>query len=195
MAVTVPHAKGDLILVDLLRQGNELAFQKIYNAYWKKLFAYAYNRLHIREASEEIVQDVFFALWTKRESIIITSSLSAYLFTATRYRLLHEFRSLKVRRSYAADYTSFVKNLYDNSNVEQQDLIDLEHTLESRISELPTQCQTVFRLSRQEHLPNQNIAQRLNISTKTVENYLTQALKYIRTSIGEFLILLILIDL
>ncbi|MEO5602722.1 MAG: RNA polymerase sigma-70 factor [Cyclobacteriaceae bacterium] len=188
-----PYLYDDLLLVNLLKQDNELAFQKIYNSYWDKLFAYTYNRLHIRETSEEVVQDVFFSLWAKRESIMITSSLSAYLYGATKHRLLNELRSVKVRKAYASDYSSFIKNLYDNSNVEQQDLNDLEHSIEARVSELPKQCQAVFRLSRQEYIPNHSIAERLNISTKTVENYLTQALKYIRTSLGGFLVFLIIL--
>lgn len=192
MAVA-PYLYDDLLLVNLLKQDNELAFQKIYNSYWDKLFAYTYNRLHIRETSEEVVQDVFFSLWAKRESIMITSSLSAYLYGATKHRLLNELRSVKVRKAYASDYSSFIKNLYDNSNVEQQDLNDLEHSIEARVSELPKQCQAVFRLSRQEYIPNHSIAERLNISTKTVENYLTQALKYIRTSLGGFLVFLIIL--
>lgn len=188
MTVTAPNVSDDLTLVNLMKQGNALAFQKIYDSYWEKLFAYTYNRLHIREVSEEVVQDVFFSLWAKRESIIITSSLSAYLYGATKHRLLNELRSAKVRKVYASDYALFVKNLYDNSNVEQQDVNDLQHYIEGTISELPKQCQTVFRLSRQQHLPNQSIAEKLDISTKTVENYLTQALKYIRTSLGGFLV-------
>lgn len=187
MGVAALDVNDDMVLINLVRQGNELAFQKIYNSYWEKLFAYTYNRLHIREASEEVVQDVFFSLWQKRESIIITSSLSAYLYGATRHRLLNEVRSVKVRKTYASDYAAFVKNLFDNSNVEQQDLNDLKHSIESKIAELPKQCQAVFRLSRQEHVPNKTIAERLNISNKTVENYLTQALKHIRTSLGNFL--------
>jgi RNA polymerase sigma-70 factor (family 1) len=178
-----PNKDDGLMLMHLLKRGNKLAFQKIYNTYWEKLFAYTYNRLQIRETSEEIVQDVFFSLWAKRESIVITSSLGSYLYGATRNRLLNELRSEKVRRIYAADYSSFVKNLYDNSNVESQEVKDLENAIEARVFELPKQCQAVYRLSRQEHVPNQTIAERLNISTKTVENYLTQALKHIRTSL------------
>lgn len=185
MAVTTPTLNDDLMLVSLLKQGNELAFQKIYNSYWERLFAYAYNRLQTREASEEIVQDVFFSLWAEREMIAITSSLSGYLYGAIRHRLLNEIRSAKVRKTYAADYASFIKNMHDNSNVEHQEVRDLENSIEATVSELPKQCQAVFRLSRQEHIPNPSIAERLNISTKTVENYLTQALKHIRTSLGD----------
>lgn len=184
MAVAAPNEPNDLMLVDLMKQGNALAFRKIYDSYWEKLFAYTYNRLHIREASEEVVQDVFYSLWARRETIIITTSLSAYLYGATRHRLLNELRSAKVRKAYAADYASFLKNVYDNSNVEHQDVKDLQHLIEATISELPKNCQSVFRLSRQHYIPNQTIAERLQISTKTVENYLTQALKHIRTSLG-----------
>lgn len=179
----------DLVLVKLMKGGNIVAFQKIYDCYWKQLFAYTYNRLHSREASEEVVQDVFFSLWEKRESINITSSLSAYLYGATKNRLLNELRSEKIRKAYASDYAAFSKHLYDNSNAEHQDVRDLEHSVELKISELPKQCQSVFRLSRQEYIPIKNIAERLNISTKTVENYLTQALKHIRTSLGGFWLL------
>jgi RNA polymerase sigma-70 factor (family 1) len=186
MAEALPNANDDLTLFNLLKQGNELAFQKIYNSHWEKLFAYTYNRLHTRETSEEVVQDVFLSLWAKRESIIITSSLSAYLYGATRHRLLNEIRSEKVKKAYASDYASFLKNVSDNSNAEQQDLKDLEHSIEAWVSELPKKCQAVFRLSRQKHIPNHGIAERLHISTKTVENYLTQALKHIRTSLGGF---------
>lgn len=193
MAIALPDVNDDSMLLDLIRQGNELAFQKIYDSYWERLFAYTYNRLHIRETSEEVVQDVFYSLWTKRESIRITSSLSAYLYGATRHRLLNELRSEKVRKVYAEHYASFIKDLYDDSNVEYQNLKDLQHSLETQISKLPRQCQEVFRLSRQEHISNRGIAERLNISTKTVENYLTQALKYLRTSLGGFFVVWFLI--
>lgn len=175
-----------------MRQGNALAFQKIYDAYWEKLFAYTFNRLHVREASEEVVQDVFSSLWANRESLIITTSLSSYLYGATRHRLLNELRSAKVRKAYAADYASFIKNVYDNSNVEEQEVKDLQRLIEARIAELPKNCQSVFRLSRQQYVPNQTIAETLKISTKTVENYITQALKHLRTSLGGLWLCLLL---
>jgi RNA polymerase sigma-70 factor (family 1) len=181
----------ELALFNLVKKGNPSAFQTIYNCYWEKLFAYTFNRLHVRAASEEVVQDVFLALWQKREFIVITGSLSAYLYGATRHRLLNELRSLHVRQTYASDYALFVRNTFDNSNVETQDVNDLQRSMEASILELPNQCQTVFRLSRLSHVSNEHIAQRLNISTKTVENYLTQALKYCRASLGEFLTLLV----
>lgn len=191
MSPLLARTLDELALFNLLKKGDATAFKTIYNCYWEKLFAYTFNRLHIKEASEEVVQDVFLSLWQKRESIVITGSLSAYLYGATRHRLLNELRSSHVREAYASDYALFLKNTFDNSNVEEQNVNDLRRSLEETIAELPNQCQTVFRLSRLKHVSNQRIAQTLNISTKTVENYLTQALKYCRASLGEFLMLLV----
>ena len=195
MSPLLARTFDELTLFNLVKKGDATAFRTIYNGYWEKLFAYTFNRLHIREASEEVVQDVFLSLWQKRESIVITGSLSAYLYGATRHRLLNELRALHVRETYASDYARFVKNTFDNSNVETQDVNDLQRSMEASILELPNQCQTVFRLSRLSHVSNQHIAQRLNISTKTVEKYLTQALKYCRASLGEFLMLLVALSI
>lgn len=184
---------GELMLVTLMQKGNQFAFQRIYESYWERLFAYTYNRLHVRAASEEVVQDVFCSLWAKRETIHITSSLSGYLFAAVRHRLLNELRSAKLRKAYAADFTRVMKDASDNATEEHQAVMDLENIIEAKLAQLPKQCQTVFRLSRQEHIPNPTIAQKLKISTKTVENYITAALKHIRASLGEFLVLLILL--
>lgn len=184
---TPGDGEADSRLVALIRKGRQLAFQRLYDFYWERLFAYAYNRLYDREASEEVVQDVFLSLWAKRESLQITTSLSAYLYGATRHRLLNEIRSEKLRKRYASEFAAFAKDAFDNSNAEFQDLKDLEGSIAMKIAELPTQCQTVFRLSREEHIPNKHIAASLKISTKTVENYLTRALKHLRTSLGQFL--------
>ncbi len=177
----------DDALFALVKQGNELAFKEIYNRYSKRLFQYIYNHLHVRESSEELVQEVFFALWARRSSIAITSSLSAYLFGASKHKLLNEMRAGKVRKVYAQDFFSFKKQHFDNSNEEWQGLNDLENAIEESLAGLPQKCQTVFRLSRQQHLSISHIASQLQISTKTVENYLTQALKHLRAGLGEFI--------
>lgn len=177
----------DITLLNLIKEDNEIALQKMYCLYWQKLFAFAYNHLHSRELSEEVVQDVFLTLWEQRHSVNITTSLPAYLFGVTRNKVFNEIRRDRTRRKYDEDFATFVSELYDNSNVEQQELNDLQNSVEATINGLPKQCQKVFRLSRQQYIPNPEIAKQLNISIKTVENYLTQALKHIRTSLGQIL--------
>lgn len=187
-----PHSKQDTDnLLPLLKSGDMKAFEIIYDLYADNLFRYIYSRVRIKEISEEIIQEIFVSLWTKRETLVITSSLESYLYGAAKYKILSYMRSDKVRKQYAADFTLFVAGRYDNSVEEWTDLTDLQSTVERSIQELPDKCQTAFRLSRMEHLPIPHIAERMNISTRTVENYLSQALRHLRTSLGEFLALAI----
>jgi len=190
MPLDVHTTYDDATLLSLMKTGDAQAFRAIYERFWEGLFAYVYNRLQEKEISQEVVQEVFLSLWTKRESIHITTSLAAYLYGASKNGLLNSIRSAKVRKTYAANLAVFMTNQHDHSNEEWQDLRDLEDAIEESLAQLPEKCQAIFRMSRQQHIPIQNIATRLNLSTKTVENYLTQALRHLRTSLGDYLTLL-----
>jgi RNA polymerase sigma factor (sigma-70 family) len=97
-----------------------------------------------------------------------------------------------VRKEYAANFALFSTAHLDNSNEEIMYLKDPQYSIDASISELPEKCRRAFRLSRMEHEPNLPIAERMNISKRTVENYLSQALKHLRTSLSEYLPVLIL---
>lgn len=171
----------DATLVALMKEGNHLAFQEIYQRHWEKLFAYAYNILRDREMTEELVQDTFVSLWAKRETIFIASSLSGYLYSMTKHAVLNHIRAEKVRTKYAADHSAFLQSLYDNSNVEYQDFADLEKSIEESLAGLSENEQRAFRLSRQQHLPIKEIAKQMNLSTGTVENLLVRVLRRLRS--------------
>jgi RNA polymerase sigma-70 factor (family 1) len=181
----------DTGLLPLLNRGDRKAFEAIYDRYADGLYRYVFNRVRIKEDSEEIVQEVFTSLWAKHDTLEITTSLSAYLYSISKHKIFNYIRSDKVWKKYAADFTLFLAERYDNSVEELMNVSDVQAIIESSISELPDKCQTVFRLSRKEHLSIQLIAERMNISTRTVENYLSQALKHLRGSLGEFLALII----
>lgn len=195
MPLDVYSAYDDAFLLRHLKQDDERAFQTLYERYWENMYAYVYNRLHDREASEEVVQNVFFSLWEKRHVLEVTSSLPGYLFAASKHGLLNIIRAERVRVSYAADFSVFMAQQHDYSNEEWQNLKDLERAVEESLAQLPEKCRTIFNMSRRQHLSIQKIASQLNLSTKTVENNLTQALKHLRTSLGEFLAVLIWLDL
>lgn len=169
----------------LLKAGDEQAFEGFYEHFADRLYSFVYNRIRSKEEAEEIIQEIFISLWTNRERLIITSSVESYLFSAAKYRLLNFMQAVNVRKKYAADFSKFLCKLYDSSTEEAVNLRDLESLIEERISELPKQCQTAFRLSRMQDKSIQVIAQRMNISTRTVENYITTALKHLRANLGE----------
>lgn len=169
-----------------LKEGNITAFETIYNEYWPRLYAYVYNRLKNKEVAEEIIQEVFYALWMKHATIDFTHSLSAYLFTAVKYQVFNYIKSDQVRKTYASQFSQQPEKLTDNSNEENIAAADLRDNMEKEISRLPEKCQQVFRMSRLEHLSVRDIASTLNISHKTVENHLTKALRQLRMVFGHY---------
>jgi RNA polymerase sigma-70 factor (ECF subfamily) len=179
--------------VDLLKQDNHQAFDEIYQRYWSSLYAYSYNRLRSELASEEIVQEVFLNLWTKRNTSEPIISLSAYLFTGVKYRLLNEIKAAQVRKKFAVNFDAFQITTYSDITQETVAFGDLQLALETKVSNLPPKCRHIFQLSRQKNLSISEISNVLHISPKTVENQLTKALKYLRLELKEFFFCLIVL--
>jgi len=181
--------------MELVRKDDEAAFKVIYERYSRDVFDAVYNGLHKLEESKEIVQEVFFYLWAKRDTIRINSSLKGYLLVSARHAMLNLIRSEKVRHAYAADLTLFSASLHDNSTVEWQDFQDLEQLIEASLAQLPEKCQTIFKMRWKEDLSSQHIAARLKIAPHTVENNVSIALKHLRGTIGDYLVSLVVIVL
>lgn len=178
--------------LSLLKSGDAKAFELIYELFADKLYHYVNRRVNNKEISEDIVQEIFVSLWSKRESLEITNSLDAYLFGAAKFQILTYIRSNQVCKEYADNFMLFNKERTDNSTEEMMNLKDLQHNLNTSISELPEKCRTAIHMSRIKHEPISRIAEHMNISKRTVENYLSHALKHLRTSLGEFLTVLML---
>lgn len=169
-------------LVDQIKLGDEAAFQHIYHKYVTKLYASAYNLLRDQTACEEIVQELFIELWVKRHQLEI-ENLNAYLYTATRNRVLMGLRAKKIELDNAA--LDFLESHYsaDGLIMEKQ----LNQEIDEAIQELPEKCREVFILSRKQQLSNREIAELMNISVKTVENQITKALQKLRGSLKHYL--------
>lgn len=178
--------------ISLIKADDEKTFESLYNLFAHRLYHYVYCRVRSRAQTEEIVQEIFVSLWRNRKKLEINTSVESYLFGAAKYKILSFIRSEKVRKKYAEEFTIFASKHYDNSVEEMTDLMDLQFVLNEKIAELPEKCQTAFRMSRMEHEPIPRIAEKMNISTGTVENYISRALKHLRTSLGELLAIIVL---
>lgn len=176
----------DEVLVTLLKAGDMDAYECIYTRYWPLLYAYVYNRLKVKETTEELVQEVFFSLWNRRADIRLQQTLSAYLYTAVKYQIFNYIKADKVRKTYASLFARYNEATQDNSNEESVAVADLANAVEKEVARLPEKCQQVFRMSRNEHRSVHDIASALNISHKTVENHLTKALKHLRLAFREY---------
>lgn len=168
----------------LLFKGDSGAFEEIFNRYWLKLYAAAFKRVKSREVAEEIIQDLFTLLWTKRESIQIHTSLAAYLFTSVRYMVFNHIQKEIVRENYKDSFQA-ASIFCDNSTEETVFLNELIRNIEKEVKYLPPQCRSVFELSRKENKTNREIAEVLGISEKTVEGHLSKAIKQLKVGLTD----------
>ncbi|WP_374166616.1 RNA polymerase sigma-70 factor [Arcticibacter sp. MXS-1] len=180
---------SDEELLELFRNGDEAAFEELYNRYWAELYASAFKRLRIKEAAEEIVQDLFTSLWTKRDSLVIHTSLQNYLYSSIRYLVFAYFRKQDNRKTYE-DFVLGGPISGDTSTEDRIYLNDLERNLDQGLRRLPQKCRSVFELSRKQYKTNKEIASFLGISEKTVENHLTKALRTLRLHLRYLNVLL-----
>ncbi|EID73999.1 RNA polymerase sigma-70 factor [Imtechella halotolerans] len=167
-------------LLTRLKHNDDRAFEIIYNELGNGIFHYCNSRINDLFISEEIVQEVFLSLWNKRSSLEITTSLKSYLFTAAKYQILNHIRSEKVRKEYATNLANYLLINYENPTEDLIAVNDLKALIDEIVESLPKKCQLVFKMSRFENLSIQEISKEMNISTRTVENHLTKALKHIR---------------
>ena len=128
------EAYSDNALLELLKDQELNAFEEIYRRYWKRLYSMSYKRVQSREISEELVQDVFTSLWAGRATLSI-GNLSAYLFTAVKYKVINHLAKEMSRRIYSKEQLLAVQE--DNSTEEAVLLDDLNNALERAILKLP----------------------------------------------------------
>jgi len=179
----------DELLVKL-GESKQQALITLYNRYWDKLFVAAGNLLDSAEEAEECVQNVFVGLWKRRESLQLTHKLSTYLATAIKYQALTALARRKREREYLLDPENIPEPIETVSPENELFAKELKQRIEAHISELPPQCQLVFRMSREQDKPVKTIARELGLSENTVKMHLKNANRKLR---GDLLILIFLL--
>jgi RNA polymerase sigma-70 factor (ECF subfamily) len=175
----------------MLQTGSNQAFTALYDRYWKKLFTAAANKLNNLEEAEDIVQQIFVSIWNRREELEIHSSLGSYLSVAVKYRVL---KCLNARFKYkhfsdiAAE--SVLSELSDDSTQQWLAFQEVNQQLQLLVEALPENCRLVYEMSRIEGRSHKEIAATLELSEKTIEWYITKALKFIRSGLKTFFLLL-----
>jgi RNA polymerase sigma-70 factor (family 1) len=176
---------SDDALIDLIKSHNQVAFVCIYNRYWSEMYACAFHIFPHREACEDLIHDVFLYLWTSRERLEI-KSLRDYLYIAIKNRSLNKIRSQKQLIEITEEKHEHIVS--DAASDAQLLLREMDGVFENSILSLPEKCREIMILSRKEHLSNKEIASRLNISPKTVENQINIGLRKMRLLMDDFLI-------
>lgn len=179
------------MLVAKLRSGDARAYTEIYDRYKAPLYAFLWKRLDDKEAVRDILQEVFLTIWEKRKQINYDTSLSGYLFTAVRNKLLDRIAHQKVQQKYIDSFHAFAQN----TSISTDHLIrtkEINAHIDSVIAKLPPKTREVFELSRVQNFSRKEIAQHLDISEQTVKSHMFTALKTLKHKLNHFLSLLIL---
>lgn len=169
----------DRELITKLKAGSEEAFNLLFYKYERKLYAFSLSILPSREDAEEVVQEVFYRIWKKRELLDEQLSFKAFIFTIAKnyiYNLLSKRVSETAYKHYYLDKTSNQVN----SAEETWHFHDLKNTIEQMVSKMPDKRKQVFTMSRFQGLTNREIAEQLNLSLSTVENHINKCLKALK---------------
>lgn len=173
----------DQELTVLLKNGNHIAFTEIYHRYKRLLYTHAYQRLRDEQEVDDIIHELFTALWMKRDQLILKTNLAGYLYTAVRNRILDYVAHQKIESDYLSSFDSFLKrseNFTDFLLREKQ----LSALIDKEIAALPPKMREVFELSRKENLSHEEIAVKLGITKKTVKSQVNNALKILRSKLS-----------
>lgn len=172
-------------LLRLLRENDESAFTEIYHRYWKVLYNSAHHILQVKDAAQDAVQEVFISLWKRRELVHI-ESLKPYLLQSTRFQVLKAIRAEKTHDGFFKNLSVVSKDIATEDPVLYK---ELHHLLTDIIRSLPEDQQAIFQMSREKQMTYHEIAAERNISVKTVEKKMSQALRYIRMHLDQALTL------
>jgi RNA polymerase sigma-70 factor (ECF subfamily) len=168
----------DTDLWKAIRCDDQHAFNRLFDKYWVSVYKTGYKYLRDKEASQEIVHDIFLSIWNRRHTLEI-ASFPSFLLTATRYQIYSRQKTRHVLVPVDTDSlgNEITSHSEADTHIRQSELYEQLH---ATLLQLPKRCQEIFRLSRFEYLSNDEIALRLGISKRTVENQLTMALKHLR---------------
>lgn len=176
----------------LLAQRDVATFEQVFKTNFKGLHSYAFSMIKDEDEAEEIVQQVFFKLWERNEKLDIAGPVNAYLYRAVHNESLNYLKHQKVKAGHQLHVAYSMKNEVELPS-KKITATELENKIHTTLNELPEQCRTIFQLSRFSDLKYREIADRLNISVKTVENQMGKALKILRIKLADFLLLIVII--
>jgi len=172
----------------LLTNGDHRAYKQIYTRYSRLLFTYAMNKLRDEEQAKDIIQEFFAELWDKRETTVFNTTISGYFFSAINNRIINYFLRENVKLKFVSYVAENLPGIEANTDhlIRENQLMDL---IEKEIQALPPKMRIVFEMSRKQHLIYKEIAETLDISERTVENQISNALFRLRAKLGVVIFL------
>lgn len=169
-------------IVARIKQGDTRAFKQVFQAYGKKIYHVARKFYLNHEDAEEIIQETFLKIWNHRERIDLSLSFNAYIYTIAKSILLNHIRKSATINT----YKNYIKST-EAVNTTEEDVLfsDLERNFNHFLNALPPQRKMIFIMSKFQDLNNEEIAEKLNLSKRTVENQLYRALRSLKADMSK----------
>ncbi|EHQ30081.1 RNA polymerase sigma factor [Mucilaginibacter paludis] len=174
---------SDHDLISLVRQGSEAAFKEVYLRYDSLLYIYAYKKLQNKAEAQDVVQEVFITLWNSRETFILKSTLSGFLYKSVLNKVFNIFKHQHIIQQYISSGEHFI----ETDSAETDYLVrekDIAALIEKEIAAMPPRMREIYELKRKEFLSTKEIAARLQISEMTVSTQMKRALKLLKLKLG-----------
>lgn len=171
----------DDALLPYIKEGNVVAFTELFQRYKHRLFLHAYKMLQNEEEAQDVVQDLFATIWAKGSDFKVTENIDNYLYGAVKNKILDIISHRKVIAKHVSSFTAPI--VQDESAHDKFVEKELRAMIEAEISNLPPKMREVFELSRNDGLSHKQIAEKLNISDKTVKKQINNVLNILRTKI------------
>ena len=176
----------ELFIVKKMIDGDVCSFKYFFDRYYDDLCNFVYVYLHDKILSEEIVQDIFVYFWENKENLQINTSVKSFLFSASKFKSLNLLRDTKNQKRIVATIRKTEPLITPGQDDYFIDPDEFKKLLDTAVDQLAPKCRAIFLLSKREELSNKEIAERLGISVKTVENQMTIALKKLREVLMPF---------
>lgn len=177
------------ISINDLRTGNHKAYEMLFTQWYAPLCDYAYGMVYNTNEAEDIVQKMFCKLWDQRDRIDIHTSVKSYLYRIVHNDCINKIKQLKNREEHNQQL-AYISNSTVEDTSNQLIYNELKQKIDTAIESLPPRCKEVFKLSRYSYLSYAEIAEKLDISSHTVEKQISKALQVLRNDLQDYLIVL-----
>ena len=170
-------------VIELLNQSDQKAFNILFRLYSARVYHFSYSYLKSTEEAEEIVQDTFIKIWENRATIDASYSFSGFIFTVAHHLILNRIR--KIRNENHCKAVLAVSSVNTQNETEEKILhAELERVQQAALTELPPKRKIIYQMIREEGMTYKQVAEQLNISVKTVESQMTEAIKHFRAKLS-----------
>jgi len=177
--MSIYNLTAEKILLQKIADGDEFAFKHVFELYKSRVYSFVVKFVHSKADAEEIVQDTFFTIWQKRDTLPNIEHPRNYIYTIVRnktYNYLNQAsKNQKILAQIWANMQIEGNNIEDLTNFKDSELL-----IKQGLQNLPQQKQQIFKMSREEGLSHEEIAAQIGLSKSRVKNIIVETLKYLR---------------